>query len=158
MLSVCEIYVYKTKVPIPFHSKESLLANFVSPATILADSNCTFSSFATSRSKHPSHTSQSYSNVGLMKVRYIFDRVCLERVNFSFLRTLTYLKAAFTMLSIWLVQFPSDAKVNPKCLWFFTISTGSPLNRRSKCGTALVEITRALVFLGLKSTNHSPFV
>ena len=24
----------------------------------------------------------------LMKVRYIFDRVCLERVNFSFLRTL----------------------------------------------------------------------
>jgi hypothetical protein len=25
------------------------------------------------------------------------------------------------------------------------ISTGSPLNRRSKCGTALVEITRALV-------------
>jgi hypothetical protein len=35
-----------------------------------------------------------------MKVRYIFDRVCLERVNFSFLRTLTCLKAAFTMLSI----------------------------------------------------------
>ena len=30
-----------------------------------------------------------------MKVRYIFDRVCLERVNFSFLRTLTCLKAAF---------------------------------------------------------------
>jgi hypothetical protein len=49
------------------------------------------------------------------------------------------------MLSIWFVQFPSDAKVNPKCLWVFTISTGSPLNRRSKCGTALVEITRALV-------------
>jgi hypothetical protein len=24
MLSVCEIYVYMTKVPIPFHSKESL--------------------------------------------------------------------------------------------------------------------------------------
>ena len=90
-----------------------------------------------------------------MKVRYIFDRVCLERVNFSFLRTLTCLKAAFTMLSIWFVQFPSDAKVNPKCLWVFTISTGSPLNRRSKCGTALVEITRALVFLGLKYTHHS---
>jgi hypothetical protein len=53
---------------------KSLLANFVSPVTILADSNCTFSSFATSRSKHPSHTSQAYSNVGLMKVRYIFDR------------------------------------------------------------------------------------
>jgi hypothetical protein len=109
----------------------------------LADSNCTFSSFATSRSKHPSHTSQAYSNVGLMKVRYIFDRVCLERVNFSFLRTLTCLKAAFTMLSIWFVQFPSDAKVYPKCLLF---STGSPLNRRSKCGTSLVEISRALVF------------
>jgi hypothetical protein len=31
------------------------------------------------------------------------------------------LKAAFTMLSIWFVQFPSDAKVNPKCLWFITI-------------------------------------
>jgi hypothetical protein len=26
---------------------------------------------------------------------------------------------------------------------------------RSKCGTALVEISRALVFLGIKSTNHS---
>ena len=37
----------------------------------------------------------------------------------------------------------------------FTTSIVSPLNRRSKCGTALVEITRALVFLGLKSTNHS---
>jgi hypothetical protein len=24
MLSACEIYVYKTKVPIPFYSKESL--------------------------------------------------------------------------------------------------------------------------------------
>jgi hypothetical protein len=33
------------------------------------------------------------------------------------------------MLSIWFVQFPSDAKVNPKSLRFFTISTGSPLNR-----------------------------
>jgi hypothetical protein len=43
------------------------------------------------------------------------------------------------MLSIWFVQFPSDAKVNPKCLWFLTISTGSPLNRRSKCGTALLK-------------------
>jgi hypothetical protein len=38
---------------------------------LVADSNCTYSSFATSRSKHPSHTSQAYSNVGLMKVRYI---------------------------------------------------------------------------------------
>ena len=37
----------------------------------------------------------------------------------------------------------------------FAISTGSPLNRRSKCGTALVEITRVLVFLGLKSAYHS---
>ena len=97
MLSVCEIYVYKTKVPIPYHSKESLYLHTV---TTLADSNCTFSSFATSRSKHPCHTSQAYSNVGLMKVRYIFDRACLERVNFSFLRTLTCLKVAFTMLSI----------------------------------------------------------
>jgi hypothetical protein len=44
--------------------------------------------FATSHSKNPSHTSQAYSNVGLMKVRYIFDRVSLERVNFIFLRTL----------------------------------------------------------------------
>jgi hypothetical protein len=32
------------------------------------------------------------------------------------------LKDAFTMLSTWFVQFPSDAKVNPKYLWFFTIS------------------------------------
>jgi hypothetical protein len=64
--------------------------------TILADSNCTFSSFATSPtpSKHPSHTSQAYSNVCLMKARYIFDRICLERVNFSFLRTLTCLKVS----------------------------------------------------------------
>jgi hypothetical protein len=37
----------------------------------------------------------------------------------------------------------------------FATSIVSRLNRKSKCGTALVEITRALVFLGLKSTNHS---
>jgi hypothetical protein len=43
-------------------------------------------------------------------------------------------------------------------IFYTTISTGSPLNRRSKCGTALVEITRALVFSGLKSTNHSFYV
>ena len=122
---------------------------------MLADFNCTFSSFATSRSKHPSHTPQAYYNVRLMKVRYIFDRVWLERVNFSFLRTSTCLKAAFTMLSIWFVQFQFDAKINPKCLCFLIISTGSPLNRRSKCGTTLVELTRALVFSGLKSTNRS---
>jgi hypothetical protein len=45
---------------------------------------------------------------------YLLGKIynCLERVNFSFLRTLTCLKAAFTMLSLWFVQFPSDAKVN----------------------------------------------
>ena len=120
----CDIHVYKTKVPTLFHSKEKLHLQFfvVSPETSLADSNWFFSSFAISRSTHPSQTSQAYSDVGLMKVRCIFDRVCLERVNFSFLRTLTCLKDAFTMLSTWFVQFPSDAKVNPKYLWFFTIS------------------------------------
>jgi len=120
----CDIHVYKTKVPTLFHSKEKLHLQFfvVSPETILADSNWFFSSFAISRSTHPSQTSQAYSDVGLMKIRCIFDRVCLERVNFSFLRTLTCLKDAFTMLSTWFVQFPSDAKVNPKYLWFFTIS------------------------------------
>ena len=120
----CDIHVYKTKVPTLFHSKEKLHLQFFvdSPETSLADSNWFFSSFAISRSTHPSQTSQAYSDVGLMKVRCIFDRVCLERVNFSFLRTLTCLKDAFTMLSTWFVQFPSDAKVNPKYLWFFTIS------------------------------------
>ena len=120
----CDIHVYKTKVPTLFHSKEKLHLQFfvVSLETSLADSNWFFSSFAISRSTHPSQTSQAYSDVGLMKVRCIFDRVCLERVNFSFLRTLTCLKDAFTMLSTWFVQFPSDAKVNPKYLWFFTIS------------------------------------
>jgi hypothetical protein len=37
-------------------------------------------------------TSQSYSSFVLMNVRHIFDRVCLQRVHFSFLRTLTCLK------------------------------------------------------------------
>jgi hypothetical protein len=37
-------------------------------------------------------TSQAYSSFVLMKVRHIFDRVCLQRVHFSFLRTLTCLK------------------------------------------------------------------
>jgi hypothetical protein len=62
-------------------------------------------------------------NLGFMKVRYIFHRVCLERENVSLLRTSTCLKDAFTMLSIWFVQFPSDAKVNPTFVWCFTIST-----------------------------------
>jgi hypothetical protein len=50
-------------------------------------------------------------------------------LNFSFLRTLTCLKDAFTMLSTWFVQFPSDAKVNPKYLWFFTISKSAQRNK-----------------------------
>jgi hypothetical protein len=37
-------------------------------------------------------TSQAYSNVVLMKVRYIFDIVCLQSAHFSFQRTLTCLK------------------------------------------------------------------
>jgi hypothetical protein len=68
------------------------------------------------------------------------------------------LKAAFTMLSIWFVQFPSDAKVNPKCLWVFAISTGSPLNRRSECDGCFerevatlekVQLESARIFTGL---------
>jgi hypothetical protein len=41
------------------------------------------------------------------------------------MRDTTCLKDAFTMLSIWFVQFPSDAKANPTFLCFFTISTSS---------------------------------
>ena len=33
-----------------------------------------------------------HSDVVLMKVRYVFDRGYLQRVHFSFLRTLTYVK------------------------------------------------------------------
>jgi hypothetical protein len=43
--------------------------SFISSLNILFNSEL-FSSFAISRSKHPSQTSQAYSNVVLMQVRY----------------------------------------------------------------------------------------
>ena len=65
--------------------------SFISSLNILCNKEL-FSSFAMFPSKHPSQTSQAYSNVVLMQVRYISDRVCLQRVHFNFLRTLTCLK------------------------------------------------------------------
>ena len=59
------------------------------------------------------------------------------------------------MFSICTVQFPSYARVTPRCLWLSTSSTDSSLNRMSNSGMlVLFDIIRALVFLGLKSTTH----
>ena len=71
-----------------------------SSLNILADFMKTFSSFAISRSKHSPKTSQAHSNFVLMKVRYIFDRVCLQRVHFSFLRTLSCLKVQLLYIMV----------------------------------------------------------
>jgi hypothetical protein len=45
-------------------------------------------------------TSQAYSSFVLMKVRHIFDRICLQRVHFSFLRTLTCLKVQLLCIMV----------------------------------------------------------
>jgi hypothetical protein len=41
-----------------------------------------------------------YSDVVLMKVTYAFARVCLQRVHFSFLRTLSYLKVQLLYIMV----------------------------------------------------------
>jgi hypothetical protein len=38
-----------------------------------------------------------YSDIVLMKVRYVFDRVCLQRVHFSFIITLICLVLVFNI-------------------------------------------------------------
>jgi hypothetical protein len=45
-------------------------------------------------------TSPAYSSFVLMKVRHIFDRVCLQRVHFSFLRTLTCLQVQLLYIMV----------------------------------------------------------
>ena len=46
------------------------------------------------------NTSQACSNFVLMKARHIFDRVCLQIVHFSFLRTLTCLKVQLLYIMV----------------------------------------------------------
>ena len=41
-----------------------------------------------------------YSDVVLTEVRYVFDRVCLQRVHFSFLRTLSCLKVQLLYIMV----------------------------------------------------------
>jgi hypothetical protein len=45
-----------------------------------------------------------------MKVRYIFDRVCLQIVHFSFLRTLTCFKVQllYIMVKSWSIHLPKN--------------------------------------------------
>ena len=45
-----------------------------------------------------------------MKVRYIFDRVCLQIVHFSFLRTLTCFKVQllYVMVKSWSIHLPKN--------------------------------------------------
>jgi hypothetical protein len=79
-----------------------------------------------------------------MKVRYIFDRICLERVNFSFLRTLTCLKAAFTQWAkLWLVDF------NPKTTKALVIPTSAVPHLDLRFNGELVEIVKNHQHLGL---------
>ena len=58
------------------------------------------------------------------------------------------------MFSICTIQFPSDTKVTPRCIWLSTSSTDSLLNRMFNSGIlVLFDSIRALVLLGLKSTS-----
>ena len=41
-----------------------------------------------------------YSDVVLMKVRYTFDRICLQRVHFCFLSALSCLKAQLLYIMV----------------------------------------------------------
>jgi hypothetical protein len=51
-----------------------------------------------------------------MKVRYIFDRVCLQIVHFSFLRTLTYFKVQllYIMVKSRSIHLPKNNPISPK--------------------------------------------
>lgn len=53
--------------------------------TILAACSCTFSNFSISAEEQPSHTTEAYSNIGLIKVIYNFDSLSMPKVNLSFL-------------------------------------------------------------------------
>ena len=53
-----------------------------------------------------------------MKVRYIFDRVCLQIVHFSFLRTLTCFKVQllYIMVKSWSIHLPQNTTEYQKYL------------------------------------------
>ena len=62
-------------------------------------------------------TSQSYSSFVLMKVRHIFDRVCLQRVHFSFLRILTCLKVQLLYIMVKLQTQVQRSYLLHMCAW-----------------------------------------
>ena len=75
-------------------------------------------------------------------------RSLLKIIEFSFIFISLFPKSNVSIF------FGGSRKFKKKQSLFYNFDR-FPLNRRSKCGTALVEISRALDFLGLKSTNHS---
>ena len=89
-----------------------------------------------------------------MKARYIFDRICLERVNFSFLRTLTCLKVSLRLVLpshlcfIFLIQIVHFVYICTHVISFITRS----LSLYSK-GDLLIQVRPHFLLMPIPSSN-----
>ena len=63
---------------------DSYGARIGKPVTILAVFSCNFSNLSNSELQHTCYTTETYSNIGLTKVLYIFESFPLHKVYLSF--------------------------------------------------------------------------
>lgn len=82
--------------------------------TILAACSCTFSNFSISAEEQPSHTTEAYSNIGLIKVIYNFDSLSMPKVNLSFLSSPNFLQALLTISLMYTDHFKSSESVRTR--------------------------------------------
>ena len=66
---------------------DSYGARIGKPVTILAVYSCNFPNLSNSELQHPSYTTETYSNIGLTKIFYIFESFLLHQVYLSFFIT-----------------------------------------------------------------------
>jgi hypothetical protein len=112
---------------------ESKLVQHVSPVTIRAASNCSFSSLS----------------------ELIFSRHSLFNLNLSFLKTLSCFEVLWIRLSICFVHLQSLLKIMPKCLCLFTELRTIPSKSKlsSSCWFLILHIIIS-VLLGLNFANQ----
>ena len=128
----------------------------MAPVTILAASVLIFSSFSLLYKGQLSKIMLTYSNVGLMKEKYIVCRVLRSRSNLRFLSILRFLVAFDVIKSICSSQWQAMLKTNPRCFWLDTSFIGVLL--KYTVGWLILccfrEINKVSVFCGLKFTSQ----